>query len=359
MTLSNYKIFVLAPHLETNDENLDYYYDFSQSIQEYTQVFLQLNIAWQWQPITAKNYKTIINNCIVDATNNSKSPLFLNLCDGDDVNEVPGISIIYYLKEMQVKFTGASDFFYHITTSKQDMKLAFDQHNVANAQWFFIKETSQIESLRNIDATLYPLIVKPAISGGSMGVAIENVVDNFDELQQQIHKMFLGYRGWNLHAGGIVIEQFITGPEFTVFITGNYNQPKTLKVYMPVERVFNDSLSDKEKFLSFDRLWEIYETETQMPNNANFYEYALPASHLIKPLQQLTIDAYIACKGNGYARADIRIDAKTNRLFVLEINAQCGLSEDENFTSIGAILKFSDISFSNMILDVLMNALEL
>ena len=30
------KIWVLAPHLITDDANIDYYYDFSQSIAEYT-----------------------------------------------------------------------------------------------------------------------------------------------------------------------------------------------------------------------------------------------------------------------------------------------------------------------------------
>ena len=30
---------------------------------------------------------------------------------------------------------------------------------------------------------------------------------------------------------------------------------------------------------------------------------------------------------------------------MLEVNAQCGLSEDEDYTSIGAILRYSDNNF--------------
>jgi D-alanine-D-alanine ligase len=43
-------------------------------------------------------------------------------------------------------------------------------------------------------------------------------------------------------------------------------------------------------------------------------------------------------------------------LYVLEVNAQCGLSEDENFTSIGAILKVNGTSFKEMIVEVLQDA---
>ena len=43
---------------------------------------------------------------------------------------------------------------------------------------------------------------------------------------------------------------------------------------------------------------------------------------------------------------------------MLEVNAQCGISEDENFTSIGAILKASKKSFPDMVLEILNNALE-
>ena len=56
--LERLKVWVLAPYLVTNDANIDYYYDFSQSIAEYSKTFAELNIAWHWQPVTAKDYTT-------------------------------------------------------------------------------------------------------------------------------------------------------------------------------------------------------------------------------------------------------------------------------------------------------------
>jgi hypothetical protein len=43
---------------------------------------------------------------------------------------------------------------------------------------------------------------------------------------------------------------------------------------------------------------------------------------------------------------------------MLEANAQCGLSEDENYTSIGAILKASNVTFTEVIGEILKDALR-
>ena len=51
------KVWVLAPALDNPDPNLAYYYDFSQSIEEYTRVFSELELPWKWQPVTLENYK--------------------------------------------------------------------------------------------------------------------------------------------------------------------------------------------------------------------------------------------------------------------------------------------------------------
>lgn len=353
----NLKIWVLAPLLETGNENIDYYYDFSQSILEYEKVFQELKLQWQWQYVNCSNYKNVIDEIIDSCVQENIQPLFFNLCDGDDVNGTPGIAVIQHLETKQVYFTGAKEFFYYITTSKANMKKAFDEHDVPNAQWFFIKNINDINHI--IEKNLkFPLIVKPAVSGGSMGVGIKNVVNNKKSLIAIVEEMFTGYKGWNLNAGGVIVESFITGPEFTVFLTGNYLNDKQAHIYTPIERVFHESLTDLEKFLSFDRLWEIYENETPMPNEENFYNYQLPNSTLIEPLKKLSWKAFEACNGTGYTRVDIRQDQKTNELFVLELNAQCGLSEDENFTSIGAILKFSNTSFTNLVKEIIDNCIN-
>lgn len=350
------KVWVLAPSIVSEDANIDYYYDFSQSIAEYTRVFAELGVNWVWQEVTMDSYPAVIDAIITEKKAGASVPLVLNLCDGDEVNGAPGISVVKLLEEKGLVYTGSDEYFYRITTSKIPMKEAFDAAGVPNAAWQTIlsREQDTSEIVHQLGS---PLIVKPAISGGSMGVGTKNVVHTAEELHQQVQRMFDGYRGWNLAADGIIAESFIKGREFTVLIVGSYKHPDECKVYEPVERVFHPSLPDHERFLSFDRLWEIYEEETPMPQEENFYEYELPADAVLREkIKQLSLDAYISVKGTGYTRVDIRMDQQTNALLVLEVNAQCGLSEDEDYTSIGAILRVSNESFTGLVTEIINDA---
>ncbi|HZV69466.1 MAG TPA: hypothetical protein VFG10_07980 [Saprospiraceae bacterium] len=349
------KVWVLAPLLESNDEKIDYYYDFTQSIAEYEKTFAELGIEWKWQPVTTKNFPQIIDLIVKEKESGHKTPVVLNLCDGDEINGTPGISVLRMLKEKGLIFTGSEEYFYTITTSKIPMKEAFDRASVPTAKWIAIHDKDM--DLDDVFEKLgTPVILKPSISGGSMGVGLKNVVHNLAELREQVDRMFNGYRGWDLSADGLIAESFITGPEFTVLISGSYNYPKDAKIYTPAERIFHPSLPDGEKFLSFDRLWEIYEDETPMPNDGNFYEYAIPDPSLIEEIKKICWDAFVATRGTGYTRADVRMDKETGQLYVLEVNAQCGLSEDEDFTSIGGILRISGKTFTELVAEIIKDA---
>ena len=179
-------IWVLAPHLQTDDANLDYYYDFTQSIEEYTRVFADLQLNWKWQPVTQSDYKKIIDDIAV--TTSFQTPIVLNLCDGDEVNGTPGVSVIHYLKEKQLIFTGADAAFYDNTTSKIIMKELFDQAGIPHAKWVPIHHAKQ--KLTGIcDYVGTPMIVKPAVSGGSMGLGVKNVVHTPEELKSNLKQL--------------------------------------------------------------------------------------------------------------------------------------------------------------------------
>ena len=350
------KVWVLAPQLITNDENLDYYYDFSQSIDEYERTFSELQLEWKWQPVTIHNFSEIINEIISEKETSSYLPVVFNICDGDEINDTPGISVVKLLQEEGLIFTGADEFFYDITTSKINMKKAFDKANVSTPAWIPI--LSQDQNLETAFNSLgNTIIIKPSVSGGSMGIGTQNVVTNITDLKKQVDKLFSGYRGWTLDGDGLLAESYINGQEFTTLIVGSYNDPGKATLYHPVERIFHQSLPENEQFLSFDRLWEIYEEESAMPEEENFYEYNAPDPSLVEEIKKLSWDAFVAVKGTGYTRVDIRRDKNTGKLYVLEVNAQCGISEDENYTSIGAILKFSGKTFTQLVEEIIENAL--
>ncbi len=350
-------VWALAPALQaTNDATLDYYYDFSQSIDELTAVFAALDLPWKWQPVAMHDLEQVIG-AIRGATPAGLRPVVLNLCDGDEVNGAPGVSVIHCLERHGLIYTGSDAFFYEVTTSKISMKRAFDAQGVPCAPWEPVLRADW--DPRGAFARLgTPLIVKPAVSAGSMGIGIRNVVADEDTLRAQVVRMFEGYRGWQLSAGGVVVESFIPGPEYTVLVVGSYLSRDTATLFRPVERIFHRSLPENERFLSFDRLWSLNEEEPAMPDGGHFYEYASPDPSHIDEILRLSWDAYVATRGQGYARIDLRMDARTQRLFVLEVNAQCGLSDDENYTSIGAILRLDGATFVALIRRVLEDAVR-
>ena len=111
----------------------------------------------------------------------------------DGIAGAPGISVIHYLEEKQLIYTGSREKYYHITTSKIPMKEAFDDANVSTSLWKAITDPKQdvIGICEYIGA---PVIVKPAVSGGSMGLGLKNVVNNDNELKKVVDELYSAYR---------------------------------------------------------------------------------------------------------------------------------------------------------------------
>lgn len=345
-------VIVLAPQVQPANDTIDYYYDFSQSIGEFTKAFASLHLEWEWLPVTTANFRAKLDERIQEQ--NGKPLLVFNLCDGDEINGAPGISVIAYLNANNIMYTGADRTFYAITTSKITMKEAFDKASIPHAPWFAIAQPGF--SLNGEFHHLpKPVIVKPAVSAGSMGVGIRNVVHTEEELKALVKELYKGHHGWQLSAGGFVVESFVKGREFTSFVTGSSNH---VFVYPPVERVFHESLPELERFLSFDRLWEFYEEEGPVGEFEDFYNYSPVEEELGNEIVVLSKQAYKAVGGVGYARIDLRREETSGKLYVLEVNAQCGLSEDENYTSIGAILRYAGEPYANLLLRIMNDAVQ-
>ena len=349
-----YFVWVIAPYLETQDPNLQYYYDYTQSIAEYTKVFTEIGCEWKWANVTIDTIDEIIAGIKSHPT--PKTSIVINLCDGDESNGIPGVSVIHTLEKYNLIYTGSNDLFYIITTSKIPMKEAFDKYQVPTPAW------KVIEPEEALHASIFKevgdvLIVKPAISAGSLGLSVKNVVSNEEEYASVVAEMQNGYHGWKLDTGGIFVEEFIKGREFTTFVVGSSTHPENITFYPAVERVFHSSLPEKEQFLSFDRLWETFDKESPLPENASLYNYKQADDTLLPDLKEISLKAFHSVGGTGYGRLDIRMDKQTGKFYVLEINAQCGLSEDENYTSIGAILRFAKKSFTYLIIEIIEDAL--
>lgn len=353
--LSDKLIWVLYPKIKTEDPDLQYYYDFSQSYLEYEKVFEDLGCPWFWQAVNINNIEEIIQR--IRKVSADKTPVVLNLCDGDEQNGIPGISVIQELEKHNLIYTGADETFYDLTTSKIVMKQCFDQCAVENSPWKILdpEKYSADEIFNQLQS---PIIVKPAVSAGSLGLSVRSVISSVQELNSFMNSGSRYYKNWDLYQDGVFAEEFIQGPEYTSLIVGSSDRPEECVIFPPVERKFEASLPENQKFLSYDRLWEFYEHESPLENGKDLWQYAQVDPGLVDRINALSLEAYLAVKAKGYARVDLRMDKKSGKLYVLEVNSQCGLSEDENYTSIGAILRFNSIKFSELIALILNESIK-
>lgn len=348
-------VWVLVPQVESDDPTIQCYCDFSSSEAEFDRAFAALGIAYRWQPVTMANFRAVIDG-IGDASRDQR-PVVFNLCDGDEVNGSPGISVVRHLEASGLPYTGADEHFYEVTTSKITMKSAFEAACVPTSPWEAIAPNARrVPGLfQRLPA---PLILKPAVSAGSLGIGCNNVVATPRALHARLAALREGVHGWSVADGGLFVERFVDGPEFTTFIVGSADAQGDAIIYPPVERVFNHSLPRTERFLSFDRLWETYERESPVANGEDLWNYAPSPAALRDRIEEVSWAAYEAVGGTGYGRVDLRMDERTGDLFVLEVNAQCGLSEDENITSIGAVIRFARTTYAAVIQAILHDALR-
>lgn len=346
-------VWAFIPYWQVGNELVSEAYDTPQTRRELAEVFEELGLDWTWVPITTHNLCGTVEALLQSA--DGFTPLVLNYCDSDPVFGGPGIDVVQLLQRKGIAFTGAGEAFYSLSTSKILMKEAFVRAGVPTSPYALITGPGRdVEGL--CERLGAPLFVKPVISAGSFGISVRSVVHDDQELEDQVSALMEGPGSRELSEGGLFAERFINGPEFTVLVLGMHGDPASIHVFPPVERAFNLRLPEEERFFSFDRYWELYKEESPPPGGI-FYEYRPVPSPLKERLTDLARRAYHAVGGTGYGRVDIRMDKESKELFVLEVNANCGISADENQSSTGQILKWAGIPFSQLMSEMLYGAL--
>ena len=235
-------VWAFIPYVQTEPGLVSECYDNPLTRRELAEVFSALGIEWHWTAVTPQNLRETVETVL--AQSHGRTPIVLNYCDGDEIFGEPGIAVIRHLEEKGIAFTGAGAAFYHISTSKIRMKTAFLQAGVPTAPYALISDLER--DTPGLCARLgAPLFIKPVVSGGSFGISLQSGVHNDAELQTQLRQLLQGEFGREFAAGGLFVERFINGPEFTVLVLGHFDQPETRRLYPPVERAFNPGLPEE------------------------------------------------------------------------------------------------------------------
>lgn len=330
-------------------------YDWQTTQKELNAAFQQLGINWRWQPVTLNELPGAVQKVRSDTS--GKFSLVLNYCDGDEKNGFPGLSVVHALESAGIAYSGADAFFYEISSSKTGMKRMFEKSGTPTAP-FEVLDDVETKALGLCARLGTPLIVKPSTAAASWGLTPASVVETDEAIMEQYRRLKQGMHGQDFSESEVYVERFVSGPEYTVFLTGSHTFPESRHVYPPMERVINPRLPVLERFLSHDRYWQKKEEGSPLPPGEKFYVNRLARPDTWNMLQTLAWEAHCAVQGKGYSRVDIRIDENTGQPFVLEVNANCSLSSPEDDTSVGNILHQTGLPFSGVIAEILTDALQ-
>jgi D-alanine-D-alanine ligase len=330
-----------VPYSVENGTLAGFDFDTEQSKRELAHAFHELNLPWIWQPIVHANVSEMVAQVSMDS-------IVLNLCDGIEGRGTPGVCVVRALERAGIRFTGADSEFYEISTSKLAMKRMM---TVAGVPTPAFEELGSAEGV--CSRVGVPLLIKPDVSAGSAGVFLRSKVSRDEDALAMREELLRADVPGFCDARRIFAERFIVGREFTVFVMGNWREAGSVRCLPAAERVFNASIPEGEKFLSYERYWGIYRQEIPPVDGKLFYEYAACACS--DAIEALAKRAYAAVRGTGYARVDLRMDRETRELFVLEVNANCGLSEDDQ-TSTGCILKLAGMTLADLLGSILKDA---
>ena len=230
-----------------------------------------------------------------------------------------------------VPFVGADALTLGLTLDKVMAKKIFIAEGIPTPRCF---EVNSAESLVNHDHCKFPLIVKPRFEGSSKGLSESSRVENADELKKQVDFITRTYKQPAL------VEEFISGQEFTVAIVGNENPE-----IMPVVQIKIDGkLKLNDKFYTFARI------------TSDRLEYICPAKitqDLKKKLDDLALRVYRSVECRDFGRVDFRVD-NDGKPYVLEINPLPSLSTEDVFM---LIAKNIGITYEQMLGRILNSAL--
>lgn len=241
--------------------------------------------------------------------------IYVNLCEGYLDWTVPSIDVIYSLDLLNLPYTGPNTTLYDPT--KELMKYVAFCADIATPSFQIIKKISEINDIY----LSFPLFVKPAKAGDSLGIDENSLVHDIDELQKQIINIIEEY-------DELIIEEYIDGREFTVLVSANVNR-QTCETYTPVEFVFPENYTFKTYSLK----------TSELHPKAN-----IPVTdiELKERLCNAAKDIFIAFNGVGYARLDFRMN-NDGKLFFLEINFTCSVFYKDGFEgSADYILKYDN-----------------
>jgi D-alanine-D-alanine ligase len=240
--------------------------------------------------------------------------LIFNLTEafaGDDTKEM---NVAAYLDLVGVPYTGAGPHATFLAQDKSTAKKMFAFHGI-RTPYFATAYRGRIDHAHDIS---FPLIVKPLLEDGSIGIDSESVVGSVKELMERVEYL------QNEFDSPALIEEYIEGREIYAAILGSYEHAHALPL---VELDLSRLPKGTPKIASWDVKFE-KDTEVHKLTKSSVAEDL--DEDTASRLSETALAAYRAVKLRDYGRIDMRLSPKGD-VYVIEANPNPWLSSKHEF----------------------------
>lgn len=264
--------------------------------------------------------------------------LVFNLCEGSPHQDFYYAKVTRGLAELGYMFTGSDSWSLDETQFKWRMKHLMEEAGVPTPRWQVVHPGQPVAFDR------YPAIVKPAAEHCSYGITRDSVVMNLDEACRQVERIRQDFNG-----GPALIEEFLDSAEYNVSVWGSpeANEIKVLGISTMTYDYFNDI---HDRLCTFDAKWT--------PSSEAYQKIpaicpAPVSDELRVAIEKVALAAYAATGVRDYGRVDLRLLGQ--QPMALDVNANCGLSEDDGFMNAA---RHAGLSYGEMLEQILKFAIQ-
>ncbi len=244
------------------------------------------------------------------------------------------------LDMLQIPYTGSDPLTLATCLDKARTKEILSYYNIPTAPFLI---ANQIDQIKNLNLT-FPLFVKPVWEGSSKGIFSSSFVNNIKELSEQVERIITEY------SQPALIEEFLSGREFTVAILGNGDEAEVLPI---VEIEYKNFPEGFIPVYSYEAKWILDTKENPLD------VFACPAK--LNPanetkIRQVALNAYKTLRCRDWSRIDIRMNID-NVPNIIEINPLPGILPDPKENScFPKAARTAGISYDEMLNKVLIAA---
>lgn len=224
------------------------------------------------------------------------------------------------LDVLGIPYTGSGVLASALAMDKLRTKLCWQGYGLVTPKWFLLKTEADVDAC--IEKLGFPVIVKPAQEGSSIGMSKAN---NRDELANAL-KIAADYQC------DVYAEAWVTGKEYTVGVLNG--------VALPVIR-----LETPNAFYDYEAKYQATTTQYHCPCGLE--------AEQAQRLQQLAITACDVIGVRGWARVDVFID-DSGQTQLIEVNTVPGMT-DHSLVPMAA--KQAGINFETLVWKILETSL--